>query len=107
MLAFVGMLIGLVLGNLENFSSWMFAATAGTLRDFTSIFSIFQKKKGFFIIIVLTSGVYVFQNHPSPVKKKNEKFEIKMQDFSYILIFFTKKYIYYPLKSIFSPHFSE
>ncbi|XP_023330774.1 zinc transporter foi isoform X2 [Eurytemora carolleeae] len=28
-LAFVGMLIGLVLGNLENFSSWMFAATAG------------------------------------------------------------------------------
>ena len=80
-LAFVGMLIGLVLGNLENFSSWMFAATAGTLRDFTSIFSIFQKKKGFFIIIVLTSGVYVFQN--PPVKKKNEKFEIKIQDFSY------------------------
>jgi len=28
-LAFVGMLIGLVLGNVEHFSSWMFAATAG------------------------------------------------------------------------------
>jgi len=81
-LAFVGMLIGLVLGNLENFSSWMFAATAGTLRDFTYIFFYFSRRK-------------------------NEKFEIKMQDFSYILIFFTKKYIYYPLKSIFSPHFSE
>jgi zinc transporter 10 len=28
-LAFLGMLVGLLLGNLENFSSWMFAATAG------------------------------------------------------------------------------
>jgi len=28
-LAFIGMVVGLVLGNIENFSSWMFAATAG------------------------------------------------------------------------------
>ena len=28
-LAFIGMVIGLVLGNIEDFSGWMFAATAG------------------------------------------------------------------------------
>lgn len=28
-LAFVGMVVGLVLGNIDNFSTWMFAATAG------------------------------------------------------------------------------
>jgi zinc transporter 10 len=28
-LAFLGMVVGLSLGNLEHFSSWMFAATAG------------------------------------------------------------------------------
>ena len=28
-LAFIGMLAGLALGNLDHFSSWMFAATAG------------------------------------------------------------------------------
>ena len=52
-MAFVGMLIGLVLGNLENFSSWMFAATAGTSRDdirnikrlFFYLFSIFPEEK--------------------------------------------------------------
>ena len=70
MLAFVGMLIGLVLGNLENFSSWMFAATAGTLRNFTSIFSIFPEEKRIFDHYCSNISGVCFSESPLPCEKK-------------------------------------
>jgi len=56
-LAFIGMVIGLVLGNIEDFSGWMFAATAGVFL-YVALVDMMPE---------LTSG------HTHPLSKENQK----------------------------------
>ena len=70
-LALLGMVAGLLLGTIHNFSSWMFAATAGTVTQiYDSSFILFpqdiptkttklQKQKPIFTIIQLVDSYSV------------------------------------------------
>ena len=113
-LAFIGMVVGLLLGTIHNFSAWMFAATAGdedkTYSSFISNTYFFFA--GIFLYVALVDMMpELTSGHSHPISSNKQKechwLAIILQVlgmFSGIFIMLTIALYEHDLKEVFSDH---